>query len=367
MSDIIPNKNFIIERRINIEKYLKIFFPNVISKLISDYDYHIEGQSYIFGNHSDRISCLATFPDGRIISGSEDKTIKVWNVNTNPLNNCDIVFEDIYEISCIAILNEGSSNCYFAKSIERVDRFISGSVGGTIKMWNVQTRTCDMSFNFRNEITSIDIFPNGQILVGFRSGFDDVLLTILNPQLRKCDNRCMIECYKGIHTVLSNGKLVVCSRYHAIDVYDVQTLDLIYIHTWEFGTLFGNGYCDLKNLCKYNNGHIISVHQEFNEIITKVWDAQTRNCDISFILYSMEVFFNYSIDIICVLPDNRIIIDVNGTLKIIDLQTKKCDVILAEYPVSGITFTNEFISCIAVCPDGRIITGSSMGELKIWS
>src|SRR5579863_5330157 len=96
-----PSDNFIIERRFNIAKYLDIYFPKDISKLISNYDYYLEGKSYNFNGHTNVVTCIAVLSDGRIVSGSFDKTIKIWNLQTGL---CDMTFEDTSWILCIAVI-----------------------------------------------------------------------------------------------------------------------------------------------------------------------------------------------------------------------------------------------------------------------
>ena len=34
-------------------------------------------------DHEDSVTCLAAFPDGKLASGSMDKTIRIWDMNTN--------------------------------------------------------------------------------------------------------------------------------------------------------------------------------------------------------------------------------------------------------------------------------------------
>jgi hypothetical protein len=79
MANILPNDNFIIKRRTSIATYLNIFFPNVISKMISEYDYYLEGKATILTDHCEALNDIAIFPDGRIISGSCNGTMKIWN------------------------------------------------------------------------------------------------------------------------------------------------------------------------------------------------------------------------------------------------------------------------------------------------
>src|SRR5579863_3989453 len=57
--------NLIIERRNKLTKYLNNFFPNDISKLISTYDYYLEGKTYT--NYIDESKSSILLNDGSII------------------------------------------------------------------------------------------------------------------------------------------------------------------------------------------------------------------------------------------------------------------------------------------------------------
>jgi len=58
----------------------------------------------ILKGHNSPISCVAILPDNRIISGSHDKTFKIWNPQTG---NCDNTFEGYSAIKGIWVLNDG--------------------------------------------------------------------------------------------------------------------------------------------------------------------------------------------------------------------------------------------------------------------
>ena len=138
-------------RQNNIKQSLITFFPNVIAKLISEYDYYLEGNSYTLEGHIDEVNCISVLPDGRIISGSYDKTLKIWNPSTG---NCDHTFIGHTDaVRCIAILPNG--------------RIISGSSDKTLKIWNLLTGNCDHTFTGHTELVwSVAILSNGRIVSG---------------------------------------------------------------------------------------------------------------------------------------------------------------------------------------------------------
>jgi WD40 repeat protein len=110
-----------IKRQINIAEILSDFFPKELAKLISNYDNYLEGKIvYSFECHIRTILCIAVLPDGRIVSGASDKTLKIWNLQTG---NCDITFRGHdHMVLCVAVLSDG--------------RIVSGADNSTLLLWS---------------------------------------------------------------------------------------------------------------------------------------------------------------------------------------------------------------------------------------
>src|SRR5579863_9886525 len=79
MTDLKSCENLINKRRKNIVNYLDEFLLKDISSIVSEYDYYIEGKSYTFVGHSDTITSIILLPDSRIVTGSHDSTLRIWN------------------------------------------------------------------------------------------------------------------------------------------------------------------------------------------------------------------------------------------------------------------------------------------------
>src|SRR5579863_4241359 len=212
--------NFIIKRRINIATYCNKLFPSVISKLISEYDYHLEGNSYTLTGHSGPVTCLAMLSDGktfRLVSGSSDKTIKIWN---RDFSKCDLTLRGhTDEVSCMAILSNEPG------------RIVSGSLDTTFKIWNVHSGLCESTFNNAfsdayarsDTITklpdSIDILPNGQILTSSNRIFKiwDIKTGVYEL--------LGIYSFVGVHAVLPDGRIIIYTGYNTLNVYKINFRD----------------------------------------------------------------------------------------------------------------------------------------------
>jgi WD40 repeat protein len=76
----------------------------------------------MLAGHVDGICAIAIFPDDkRIVSGSQDKTIRVWETDTGePLLVLEGHTEAVY---AVAVFPDGS------------DKIVSGSADKTIRVW----------------------------------------------------------------------------------------------------------------------------------------------------------------------------------------------------------------------------------------
>jgi WD40 repeat protein len=185
-----------LERKKIINRYLNEFIPNVLSNLISEYDYCFIGESkpilenpngYAYccailsdyqksrlvtkshghsigiwnmqteicelslaGDTSDIVNCFI-LSDGRIATRSRYNTLKLWNSKTG---KCDITFENDPICCCTSLTNE---------------LLVTGSIFGTLKIWSVQkqTKKCELSIVAHHGwITHLHCiaFPDGLIV-----------------------------------------------------------------------------------------------------------------------------------------------------------------------------------------------------------
>ncbi|KAK2192588.1 hypothetical protein NP493_26g03018 [Ridgeia piscesae] len=77
-----------------------------------------------FEGHTQGISCVQ-FDDTRIVSGSSDKTIKVWNIRTN----------SPWSVQTL-VGHSGTVRCLYLEG----NRLVSGSTDTTIKVWDLSTQ-----------------------------------------------------------------------------------------------------------------------------------------------------------------------------------------------------------------------------------
>ncbi|GAX41443.1 protein kinase [Tolypothrix sp. NIES-4075] len=117
-----------------------------------------------FKGHSNFVYSVAISPDGQIlVSGSKDKTIKIWSLKTGQLINTLNGHKDF--VDSVAISPDGQT-------------IASGSYDHTIKLWNLKTLQLIRTFEGHSaQVLSVAISPDNQILI---SGSKDKTIKMWN-------------------------------------------------------------------------------------------------------------------------------------------------------------------------------------------
>ncbi len=120
--------------------------------------------------HSSFVNSLAISPDGKTLaSGSWDKTIKIWNLETGELIGTLTGHSD--RVNSVTISGDGKM-------------LASGSSDETIKFWNLQSGELLCTFPGHSmEVNSVAISPNGQVIAS--SGGADNTIKLWNLRTGK--------------------------------------------------------------------------------------------------------------------------------------------------------------------------------------
>jgi WD40 repeat protein len=243
--------------------------------------------------HSSYVNTLAISPDGQtLVSGSADKTIKVWNLSTgqeiltlkshlNPINTLVLSPDGQTLVSgsadkTIKIWNlstgqevrtlQGHSNPVNSLIISSDwQTLVSGSADKTIKVWNLSTgqeiRTLTGNFSYVNTLA---ISPDGQTLA---SGSADKIIKIWNlstgQEIRTLTGH---DSYVNSLAIRSDGETLVSgSADKTIKVWNLSTGQ-------EIRTLRGHDSW-VKSLAISPDGQTIVSGSADNTI--KIWNVST--------------------------------------------------------------------------------------------
>ena len=116
-----------------------------------NYDWNVKRN---LTGHTSPVDSLEISFEGFLISGSSDKSIKVWNIETG---------------ECLKTLT-GHSGSVFSLAISDEDLLISGSSDKTIKIWDIKTGQCLETLTGHTDwVRSLAISKEGKLI----SGADD--------------------------------------------------------------------------------------------------------------------------------------------------------------------------------------------------
>jgi WD40 repeat protein len=281
--------------------------------------------------HTDAVRACAVTPDGRrMLSGSADRTLKVWDLPTGRL---------------VATL-EGHADAVLACAVTPDGRrAISGSADRTLKVWDLPSgRVTATLEGHAGWVRACAVTPDGRRAI---SASDDRTLELWDLRAGR-----RIATLAG-HTDWITACAIAPDGRRAISASDDRTLKV-----WDLET--GRVLATLEGHASWV--HACAVTPDGRRVVSgsddrtlKVWDLETGRVLASFEAHTTAV------RACAVLPDGRraISASVDGTLKIWDLDAGRLAATLEGH-------ADAVVAC-AVTPDGRrVISGSDDGTLKIW-
>ncbi|OSZ82449.1 hypothetical protein CAP35_04045 [Chitinophagaceae bacterium IBVUCB1] len=131
-----------------------------------------------FTGHTSWVYGVKMTPDGsHIVSGSKDKSIKIWNVATGAL---------------VRTLNGHTDEVRFIDISDDGSKIVSGSKDGTIRIWDFNTGSQLKSFSKAGSGTvfSVDFSPNGRyVAAGTASGDVQLWDLLFNTSITNIGNK----------------------------------------------------------------------------------------------------------------------------------------------------------------------------------
>ena len=164
--------------------------------------------------HKKSITCVSVSPDGKMIaSGSRDKTVRLWNAETETLHKT--LKGNRKPILSLTFSHDGSS-------------IASTSEDKTVRVWNVDTGRRTHTFKTNSEHQHRVVFsPNGKTLAS--SSLDGI---IHQWDLKKGKHKNTIvghgQGFASRNIVFSNDKITAATTYgdNHIILYDVNTQEM---------------------------------------------------------------------------------------------------------------------------------------------
>lgn len=217
---------------------------------------YIKKPIYSIKSHKGNVYSLLKLPNNYLGSCSDDKTIKVWNLNNMSLHQTLVGHKN----SITNLIKLHSSNI-----------MISSSNDNTIKIWSMKTGECLSTLSLHNKKTVFSLcplFPNY-----FASSSSDKTIVITNGETY--EKVLTIRGHKdSVYNViqLKNSYLCSCSGDKTVKIWKVDyTIEKSFKCVQ---TLLGHSK-PVFTICEYKEGQIASASGDH---LIKLWNIQKGEC-----------------------------------------------------------------------------------------
>ena len=119
---------------VNLSSSLPVHLPEVIIDIISSYYDFFKGNLNVsLIGHIKPITCIDVISPDYIVSGSFDKTVRIWNTKTVKLaGKCELILDCKDVVTCVAFFSGNIAS-------QEIRYVISGSIYGEMIIWNINT------------------------------------------------------------------------------------------------------------------------------------------------------------------------------------------------------------------------------------
>ena len=290
-----------------------------------------KSQCSIYDGHSSRVTAAAFSPDGkRIISGSYDNTLKLWDVDSG---------------NCLMTLSGHRLQVTAASFSPDGKRIISASFDKTIKIWDVDSGNCIKTLSgHTRSVRAASFRPDGKRII---SASSDKTLKLWDADSGNCLKTLSGHFAKVFSASFSfDGQRIISASFDkTVKIWDAETGQCIM-------TLSGHGERIFSASFNSNGQRIISASYDST---IKLWDAVSGNCQMT--LSGHTHWANAA----AFSPDGTRIISASydSTIKLWDALSGNCLMTLYEH--------RHVVTAAVFSPDGkRIISAFTDNTIKIW-
>ncbi|NEP22897.1 hypothetical protein [Moorena sp. SIO3I6] len=306
--------------------------------------------------HGDSVNAVAVTPDGtKVISGSSDHTVKVWDLNTGA--EIRTLTGHTSPVNAVAVTPDGT-------------RVISGASDNTVRVWNLATGKEILRFNGHSlPVVAVAVTPDGKEVVSasianydsikvwdLETGQEELTLKghrdIVRTVAITCDNRVISGSDDRTIKIwnLESGKMLYELIYKSY--YSLYKVDAIAVNSDANILIAG---CEL-------------ITQNYNSRISTIimWDLKTNKVIKEFEKKSENINWYYQhrnlIVSLAFTPDEKRIISasLDKNIKVWDTKSGQ-----EFFTLNG---HNESIYAITITPDGKtLISASKDKTLKVWN
>ncbi|GFO45400.1 F-box/WD repeat-containing protein 7 [Plakobranchus ocellatus] len=271
--------------------------------------------------HDDHVITCLEFCGNRVVSGSDDNTLKVWSVTSG---------------KCLRTLIGHTGGVWSSQMSGTV--VISGSTDRTLKVWNAETGQCRHTLYGHSSTVRCMSLHENQVVSGSR----DATLRVWDIDTGECQHILMGH-QAAVRCVQFDGRKVVSGAYdYTVRVWDPETETCL--HTLQ-------GHSNRVYSLQFDGIHVVSGSLDTS---IRVWDVETGNC-LHTLIGHQSLTSGLELK-------NNILVSGNAdsTVKVWDITTGQCLQTLQgpnkhQSAVTCLQFSKKFV-----------ITSSDDGTVKIW-
>ncbi|KAL7933498.1 WD40-repeat-containing domain protein [Trichoderma chlorosporum] len=276
--------------------------------------------------HAGSVNSVAFSADHQhIVSGSTDKTIKIWDIATG---------------ACIQTLDGHTGSVNSVAFLPDSRQIVSGSSDKTIKIWDITKGMCDQTLRGHSGATfSIAVLTNGRLA----AASSDRTVKIWDLLMGAC-----VQTLKG-HTMVvrsvafsSSQQIISGSDDTTIKVWDIATGACVQ-------TLEGHRR-NITAVACLATGQVASGSVDST---VKIWDIATGAC-----IQTLNDHINYVISVAFLSSQRAISGATDSTIKIWDVDTGENIQVLKGHKGA--------VNSVVPLANGQLASGSTDGTVKIW-
>lgn len=278
-------------------------------------------QPKLLKGHDDHVITCLEFCGNKVVSGSDDNTLKVWSALTG---------------KCLRTLVGHTGGVWSSQMSGNI--VISGSTDRTLKVWNADTGNCIHTlYGHTSTVRCMHLHDNVVV-----SGSRDATLRMWDIDTGQCLHVLMGH-VAAVRCVQYDGRRVVSGAYdYMVKVWDPETETCL--HTLQ-------GHTNRVYSLQFDGIHIVSGSLDTS---IRVWDVETGNC-----LHTL--IGHQSLTSGLELKDNILVSgNADSTVKVWDITTGQC--------LQTLQGPNKHQSAVTCLQFNKrfVITSSDDGTVKIW-
>ncbi|XP_030561188.1 F-box/WD repeat-containing protein 7 isoform X2 [Drosophila novamexicana] len=275
----------------------------------------------VLKGHDDHVITCLQFSGNRIVSGSDDNTLKVWSAVNG---------------KCLRTLVGHTGGVWSSQMSGNI--IISGSTDRTLKVWDMESGSCVHTLQGHTSTVRCMHLHGNKVVSGSR----DATLRVWDIELGTCLH-VLVGHLAAVRCVQYDGKLIVSGAYdYMVKIWHPERQECL--HTLQ-------GHTNRVYSLQFDGLHVVSGSLDTS---IRVWDVETGNC-------KHTLMGHQSLTSGMELRQNILVSgNADSTVKVWDITTGQC-----LQTLSGPNKHQSAVTCLQF--NSRfVVTSSDDGTVKLW-